>query len=101
VATDTFVASGLLVGTPTGTVTKSWKNNVPQIPSQQYCISAYTAGTTTPLIAGWPNLNSDEHTDTNCTGNLFGGSNLNLYILDLGISPATTSVILGVPDTNG
>jgi len=103
VATDTVVATGLTVGS-LAALTSSWKNNVPQIPSQQYCISAYTSPALPvpgPLVAGFPTPTSNEHTNTNCTQNLLGGANLNLYIIDLGVSPATTSIIVGVPDTNG
>jgi hypothetical protein len=99
--TDTLLASGLVVGTPTGTVTGSWKLNVLLVPSPSYCITAYAHGTTTPLVGGFPTLTSDEHTDTNCTATLAGGSNINLYLVDLGVSPATTSAIIAVPDANG
>jgi hypothetical protein len=99
--TDTLIGSGLTVGTPTGTVTGSWKLNVLLVPSPSYCISAYTHGTTTPLVGGFPTAASDEHLDANCTATLAGGTNVNLYLIDLGVSPLTTSTILAVPDTNG
>ena len=91
--TDTVVALGLGLG--------SAKTNVAIVPSPSVCISAYTSGTTTPLVGGYPTAASDEHLDLSCTANLFGGVNVNLYLIDLGIAPATTSAIIAVPDSNG
>jgi hypothetical protein len=102
--TDTIVGLNVADGTPTGALISSWKTNVFLPPSPSDCISAYIAGTTTPLVSGWPTPTSDEHLDLNCTGTLPNGTtqqNLNLYLIDFGVSPATTSIILPVFDQNG
>ena len=108
-ATDTVVGLFLSVGSPAAPPA-SWKLNVAITPpGPEMCISAYSAGTTTPLVGGWPTAASDEHLDLNCTATLppsppttpVPSPNLNLYLIEFGASPATTSLIVTIFDQNG
>lgn len=94
--TDTVVA--LSVGVDAS------KTNVILVPSPNYCISAYHTGTTTPLVGGYPSATSNEHTNTACTANLpsaANGQDVNIYLIDFGAFPATTSEIVSIIDQNG